>query len=181
MKSQRQFQSQIDQNVSKIFNIPNDIMQLAEEFINKRLLLDIPGERENVVKPPKETDLLAYARQLRDELDGFVMGNAYHRINITYSKEIIECVVEVTTEKSPIPINESNIKTSNMRITKLLDDLSKNLKEEINPWVHVQRGLRLFDGPRVHIYKTPRFIDWTPTQALNDATDIIGDIVKNNE
>lgn len=175
---QKQFQNQIDNAVLKVFNIPIDIMQIADEFINRRLLLDVPSERENIVKEPTGEDLLVYAHQLRDELDSFVMGEAHHRINMIRSKELIECVIEITSEKSVIPIDPQSIKMGSININDLFSELNKSLREEINPWVYVQRGLRLFDGPRVHIYKTPRFIDWTSTQALNDAADIIGDTVK---
>jgi hypothetical protein len=122
-------------------------------------------------------DLLAYAKQLRNELDSFVMGSSYHRVTIIYSKELIECTVEVTKKDSPIPINTESIKTGSLKIAELLDELSKNLRDQVSQWVYVQQGLRLYDGPRIHIYKMPRFIDWTIAQAMDDAADIIGTIV----
>ena len=57
----------------------------------------------------------------------------------------------------------------------ILSELSENLRQQVSQWVYVQRGLRLFDGPKIYLYKTPRLIDWTRTQALIDANDIIGE------
>jgi hypothetical protein len=34
-----------------------------------------------------------------------------------------------------------------------------------------------FDNSRIYICKTPRLIDWTKTQALNDSDDIIAEII----
>jgi len=59
----------------------------------------------------------------------------------------------------------------------LHSELKGMLTEAQTQWVYVQRGLRIFDGPRIHIYKPPRLIDWTRTQALNDADDIIGEVL----
>jgi len=53
-------------------------------------------------------------------------------------------------------------------------ETSQGLREEVSQWVYVQRGLRLFDGPRIYLYKLPRLIDWTQTQAFNDVNEIIG-------
>ena len=177
LELQSGLQRRIDNKVFDLFEVPADIRSLTEEFVQTRLLLDKPSARNNVTREPTVKDLLAYAKQLRNELDSFVMGSSYHRVTIIYSKELIECTVEVTKKDSPIPINTESIKTGSLKIAELLDELSKNLRDQVSQWVYVQQGLRLYDGPRIHIYKMPRFIDWTIAQAMDDAADIIGTIV----
>lgn len=167
----------IDRTVFELFRIPKGIRLLAEEFVQMRLFLDKPSAIENVTRNPSDQELLAYALELRDQLDDFVMGTAYHRVTITYSNELIECAVEITQEDAPIPVNGNNIKAGDLTTSRLLAELGHSLRERVNQWVYVQRGLRLFDGPRVYIYKTPRLIDWTRTQAMNDAGEIIGESV----
>ena len=61
--------------------------------------------------------------------------------------------------------------------SRILSELSKSLREQISQWIYVQRGLRLFDGARIHLYKASRLIDWTRTQAMNDAGDILGEVL----
>ncbi|MFC2006407.1 Eco57I restriction-modification methylase domain-containing protein, partial [Chloroflexota bacterium] len=155
---QVELQQSIDKKISNLFEIPEDIRMVADEFVKTRLLLDKPSARESITRTPTDEDLLSYARQLRDELDAFVMGDAYHRITIIYSKELVECTAEITHEQSTIPISSESVKTGNTRIADLLDEVSKGLRERISQWVYVQKGLRLYEGPRVHIYKTPRLI-----------------------
>jgi hypothetical protein len=170
-------QNRIDDKIFDLFNIPDDIHLIVEDFIHARLLLDTPSKYERITRAPTDTELLAYARELRDELDDFVMGTSYHKVTTHYSSELIECIVEITQKDAPIPVNAESVKSGGLTMTQLHAALKDQLTKQHSQWVYVQRGLRLFDGPRIHIYKPPRLIDWTRTQALNDASDIIGEVV----
>jgi len=59
----------------------------------------------------------------------------------------------------------------------LLAYIQEKTKQRFSQWVYVQRSLRIFEDSRVFICKSPRLIDWTRTQALNDADDIIAEIL----
>jgi hypothetical protein len=168
----------VDERIFGLFDIDDDMRVLINEFINMRLLLDRPSIANTVTRQPKPEELLLYARKLRDELDDFVEGANHHRVMITHSNSLIECDVEITNSPSPVPINWNNINAGAITISKLLAELSDDLKAQLSQWVYVQRGLRLFDGPKVYIYKMPRLIDWTQTQAINDAGDIIAEAIE---
>jgi hypothetical protein len=167
-------QERIDAKIFDLFKIPEDIRLLVSEFVQTRLLLDKPSAIQNVTRPPNEQELLAYGRELRAELNDFMMGTASSQVSITQSNELIECMVEITQDTTSVPQNGIKIQSADLTITKLLTELGEDLREQVSQWVYVQRGLRLFDGPRVYLYKIPFLINWTRTQALNDAGDIIG-------
>jgi len=167
-------QDLLDTKLQEILELPDDLCMLSKEFIETRLMLDIPSAISRITSPPTQDELIGYARELRQELDDFCMGTAHHRVTLTYSDELIECEVEITNQLMPHPINDNSIRPGN---ASALKELSDSLKESISQWAYVQRGLRLFDGPRVYIYKSPRLIDWTRTQALQDANDIINSIL----
>lgn len=170
-------QKNLDEHVFSTLQIPEDIAVLAREFTQIRLKLDRGWTiRQQVVKPPRKAELIAYAKELSDELDDFALGRVHHNVSMIQSDELIECKIEITTEQQPIPVNENSIQKGNLTAAKLLSDIREHLNEQFSQWMYVQRGLRLFDGPNIYIYKTPRLIDWTRTQALNDASDIIGQI-----
>ncbi|MCP4371272.1 MAG: N-6 DNA methylase [Deltaproteobacteria bacterium] len=170
-------QARLDEKVFSILDIPKDIATLAREFVNLRLQLDRGRQAiQQVTRLPHKQELLAYAQELRDELDDFVMGTVHHRVVVTRSKELIECVVEITQKDIPIPVNEDSIRDGDQTTSKLLAEIRDSIGQQFSQWVYVQRGLRLFDGPRIFIYKPARLIDWTRTQALNDANDIIGQV-----
>ncbi len=167
----------IDEKIFDLFDVPEDIRMLVTEFVQVRLLLDRPAAFERVIREPDEQELLDYARELRDELDGFVEDNTHHGISITYSPDLIECIIDVVDTDTPVILDSSRVRPGDLTSSRILSELSTSLREQVSQWIYVQRGLRLFDGPRIHLYKPPRLIDWTRTQAMNDAGDIIGEVL----
>jgi len=172
-----ELRQKIDEEIYRLLEIPDDIRLLVDEFINVRLPMDDASTSSNAIRKPNEQELLAYAHELRDELDSFTMGASFHRISITDSDDLVECIVEITNNNEPIPVKINAMPTSSSVNTGRFSELSEALQEQISQWIYVQRGLRLFDGPRIHIYKSPRLIDWTRTQAIYDAGDIIGQVI----
>ncbi len=172
-----ELQKQIDVNIYRFLKVPEDIRIIVEDFFKTRLPLDTPSKIKTVTREPSKKELKDYASVLRDELDGFVMGESFHRVTITYSHELIECIVEITKNNSTVPVDKSSIKKGDLTTAALLTELGNKLRRQVAQWVYIQRGLRLFDGPRIYIYKSPRLVDWTRTQAIVDAGDIIGEII----
>lgn len=170
-----ELQADLDEKICELLGLPEDIALLASEFVGTRLLLDKPSKREEVTRSPTDKELLAYARQLKKELDDFTMPKAHHRVVITHSQNLIECLVEIMQGEAPIPTGECAVRKGDLTTAKIMDSLSQSLREQVSQWVYVQRGLRLYDGPIVRIYKAPRLIDWIRTQAMDDAGDIIGE------
>jgi len=167
-----ELRAKIDETVFEVLDIPLDIQLLVKDFIQYRLPLDKSAGTQNLIRIPSPDELLAYVQALQTSLDDFAMDMVYHQVAITYSDELIECAVELTG--NPAPVNRDDIQPANITLAGLLSELVPSLREQVSQWIYVQRGLRLFDGPRVYIYKSPRLIDWTYAQALNDAGDIIG-------
>jgi hypothetical protein len=168
-----QLQQKIDDTIYDLFNIPDDIRLIVDEFVKYRLPLDKSTVPLSITRPPDKEELLAYAIQLRAELDGFLRGKAYHKITITKSNELIVCEIEATNKGEIVPITMDSIEDADLTITEFFADISDSLRKQVSQWIYVQRGLRLFDGLRIFLCKAPRLIDWTRTQAIHDAGDII--------
>lgn len=167
----------IDEKIFDLFAIPEDIRLLVTDFVQVRLLLDRPAAFEQVTREPDQQELLDYARELKDELDGFVGEDTRHGISITYSPDLIECVIDIVNTNTSITLDSSRVRPGDVTSSRILSELSKSLKEQVSQWIYVQRGLWLFDGPHIHLYKPSRLIDWTRTQAMNDAGDILGEVL----
>lgn len=179
-KLQQKLQAKIDEAVYRILDIPQDIQQLVEDFIRYRLPLDKPGRPTELIKPPSPEMLFSYAKTLQQSLNDFTMGDVYHNVIIIYSEQFIECMVELVENEVQLNL-DSHIQKENITMAHLLNQLSKSLREQVSQWVYVQRGLRLFDGEKVYLYKPARLIDWTYGQALTDASDIIGAALKGDK
>lgn len=103
-----ELQAKVDQHIFDLFKIPDDTRYLISEFVQIRLQLDKRATMARALRKPTPQELLVYAQQLRAELDDFAMGTMYHRISMTYSEQLIECVVEMSEDRFAIPVSEDN-------------------------------------------------------------------------
>lgn len=169
-------QNKIDDAVYTMFEIPETMRILIDEFINLRLPLDTPSQRKRLLTPPSESDLLQYAAQLQHELEAFVSGEVHYRVTITHSQELVECRVESVTS-STAALVKPNVERGNLTFAQLLQDLASDLRMRLSQWVYIQRSLYLFEGPLMYIYKPPQRLNWTRTQAMLDAGELIGRVL----
>ena len=71
----------------------------------------------------------------------------------------------------------ASVKEASSRNGHIFTRLQEELKQEFSQWVYVQRGLKMFGPSSVSLYKVPQLINWTRTQAMNDADDMIAEIL----
>ncbi len=168
-------QESLDEQMADLFSIPDDIITLATELNRIRLTLRDKTINSAAARHPNREDLLAYAQQIATELDDFITSNqTHHKVTIDESPELIVCTVELVDTNHPIPIV---VKEQTPKNTGLFARLRNELNKEFSQWVYIQRGLKIFEGAKVHIYKMPQLINWTRTQAFNDVDDIIATVL----
>lgn len=172
----------LDEQIIRILQVPDSITTLVTEFVQLRSNLVGGGTKEAVQKAqqhPDQESLQAYAQQLTNDLDGFLDSDKiHHRVSIEQSSDLICCTVEfVRSDHSFMPL----IKEASSQNGHMFTRLQRELKEEFSQWVYVQRGLRMVKPSSVSLYKVPQLINWTRTQAMNDADDIIAEILSTAE
>ena len=169
-------QKELDNEVARVLELPKKLLQLAQDFVETKLPLDAGVKaRQHVTSAPDHASLLEYAQTMRRELDGFVNGARRHLVSITRSSDFTECIVEIKDVKEVLTPIVKDIEHGD---TESFSKLQESLKQQHSQAVYVQRSLRVFDGPRFFMYKPSRLIDWTKTQALNDAVDLIGEVLE---
>lgn len=179
----RKKQLLIDKTVFDALNIPNDLRSLIQDFRDTRLPLD---KGRSVLKElgrrPSLAELESYGRTLQDELERFLLGEAHVSVEILASPDLIVCEVNLYSDDQPdeCAVTVSDV-TNQANEGKKLRALRHKLSEEFSQWVYVDRCLRLFTDDAIQIFKAPRLMDWTQTQALNDADDLIAEILANGE
>jgi methylase of polypeptide subunit release factors len=166
----------LDEKMGRVFGIPKNLSLLARDFVRMKLPLVHGRITDIATHPPQMSDLLAYGILLRDELDQFTKGRVRHQVSFTCSpgREMVICQVAVKNASQPFDVS---VNSGNEHLNTALSNLNRKLKQQFSQWVYVRRGLRIFEGPNVYICKTPRLIDWTKTQALNDADDLIAEVL----
>ena len=168
----------IDKGVFDALGVPEDVRVLVEDFRDNRLPLDRGvSALKKLGKMPNQRELQAYGRALRDELERFLLGEAHPRIRITAAEDLICCELQLRPAgSSPSQTIEVETETSPKgRAT--LRALREKLSEQFSQWAYVDRSLRVFGEDTVQLFKSPRLMDWTRTQALNDADAIIAEIL----
>lgn len=168
-KLDQELQERLDIELENIIKIPKNISILARDFWRVKFKLN-KGKAVSVatVIPTKEA-LLNYGQCLANELDDFAdSSNIHHKVSIVHSDKMIVCTVEMIKSNSSINVT---VERANK------ESSSQKLREQFSQWVYIQRGIRIIDGSKIHICKSPRLIDWTKTQALNDSDDIIAEIL----
>jgi N-6 DNA Methylase len=171
-------QTHLDEEVIRILQVPESITTLVTEFLQLRSKLVGGGTRETVQRAQQRPDLealQAYAQQLTNDLDGFLdSGKTHHRVIVEQSPDLICCTVEfVRSDHAFAPVVKEASSLNGHTFTRV----SHELKEEFSQWVYVQRGLKIFGSSSVSLYKVPQLINWTRTQAMNDADDMIAEIL----
>ncbi len=177
--SSSDLQELLDERIEKALNIPKNIGILARDFLRLRLPLTRASIDGMSNQFPQQTDLLKYAQLLRDELDDFNKGRVRHKVSFIDAPdtEMVICEIEVINAKQALEVSFIN---ANGHLKTSLSQLNQTLRQRFSQWVYVQRGLRIFDGSKVYICKAPRLIDWTQTQALTDADDLIAEVLSGN-
>jgi hypothetical protein len=166
-------QNEVDDKVNAALKIPESLSILAREFMQIRYQLSKGKLGDTAIEPPTADQLKMYGEQLRSRIDDF--ARRHHQITIQAGKEAIIVTMEVTSEPHILQIMVSQ--NQNSAAKKILH----SVKEQHSQWAYVQRSVRIFDGPYVHIIKAARLLDWTRTQAIQDAADLISDVLSQTE
>lgn len=174
-------QQQIDNVIAEIYEVPDDLQILATDFFATRLRLDQDKvATASVTRAPSREEFVRYAEQLQSELEDFLVGEFRPRVHITWSRNLTECVVELLSNTNG-GAGEQSIQEGDVSRARLLNSIGVGLRQQISQWVYIQRGLRLYDGSRIFLYKPTRLVSWTRTQAINDAADIIAQSIQGGD
>lgn len=162
----------LDQKVATVLGLYPSVALVVGEFFRVRYQLNKGKNPPSLRHRPEDLELTAYASRLRDELDGFLGGKAHHRIVVLHSSLGICASVTISKKSEPIVIEVREAKGNE---AKTLKSLLEAAEEKYCQWAYVKRSVRLFNGDTIHLIKPPRRLEWTETQAMVDADDIIAE------
>jgi N-6 DNA methylase len=175
-------QNLLDEQVMHILQVPESITTLVNDFVQIRLKLVGGGTKLSVQmlqKRPSKEVLQAYAQQLTNTLDGFLSSNkTHHRVTVEQSPHLIFCTVDlVKSDHAFLP----TVQEVSSQDQSTFHKLQQSLGQEFSQWVYVQRGLSIFSPSSTTLCKVPHVLNWTRTQAMNDADDMIAEILSMRE
>lgn len=169
-----EIQAQLDKHVAQIFGIPQSVTSIVREFFQVRYQLNKGKSPKRLRERPEEKELNTYALALRNKLDGFLGGRSHHDLGVLFSPHGIN--VSIRIAKSARPFAPS-VKRATGKAATQLEGLLKAAEQQFSQWMYVKRSIRIFAGDTIHLIKPPRRIEWTETQAIIDAGDIIAEVL----
>ena len=162
-------QKEIDTIIESTFKIPRQIATIAREFWTLRYPLN--NGKLSVLPLRKLTDamLKTYGTELRSQLESFT--EKPHVVTLGRQDSVGFCSVRLAHRAE-----EGGVVIENKMSGAILK-LWQSLLERRSQWVYVQRSFRHFTGNRITFYKPNRVMDWSRTQAMLDADDMIAEIL----
>lgn len=174
LSSRTDWQRRLDEEVSSILKIPAQVMLLAREFSEFRLPLVNGKAPRALVRPPDEKQLGTYARRLTTELDAFLERKSRrHRVTVLSTVSGIVATIELVNDGQA---TKPTVRIARLDEQKVVDDILSAAEQQYAQWIYVRRSVRVFAGKTIHICKPARRLEWTETQALLDAADIIAEV-----
>lgn len=149
----------------------HDLIQVRFGMLEGRI-------EDRAVKPPTKSELLAYARTVKSDLDGFLGPEAKHSHEVTIlTGDDGTAVVAIEYSKAPRGKTEATVETANSRTARTLQTIADELVTERAQWVYFNRNFRIHEGNRTFFFKPLQRIHWTRTQAALDAQAMIAEIL----
>lgn len=172
----QEWQRRVDDGVASILSIPEQIMLLAREFKEFRLPLVKGKAPRELTRPPDKKQLQKYASRLKKELDSFIeRKERRHAITLLSSPAGLVATVELTEARQ---VATALVRDADESEQSYVRDILSAAEEQYGQWVYVKRSVRVFSGRKIHLCKPPRRLEWTETQALLDAADVIAEVAE---
>jgi hypothetical protein len=170
------WQRRLDEGVASILKIPSQVMLLAREFGEFRLPLVKGKAPRGLTSAPDEAQLANYARRLKAELDGFLERKSRrHQVTVLNTPAGIIATVELVSGEQGA---KATVKTGKPEEQKDVRRILQAAEKKYSQWAYVRRSARIFTGGIIHVCKPARRLEWTETQALLDAADIIAEVAE---
>lgn len=170
------WQRRLDLEVASILKIPSQIMLLAREFREFRLPLVKGKAPRAIMKAPDMRQLEAYGRRLATELDGFLeRKERRHRVEVLSASAGIIATIGIANGDQP---TKATVKMAGPDDQAYVQDIVQAAEKKFAQWIYVRRSVRVFAGDKIHLCKPPRRLEWTESQALLDAADIIAEVAE---
>jgi hypothetical protein len=171
-----QIRALLDGKVASVLGLRQAVQTIVSDFFRIRYQLVKGKSPVELRQPPGEKELRAYATRLRDELDVYLNGAARHRVTIIHGNAGVAVSVALGRQDKPF---DPEIKPATGATAIALDKVLKSAEAQFSQWAYVKRSVRLFAGHTVQLVKPPRRMEWSETQAMLDADDIIAEIIEN--
>lgn len=165
----------IDRGVAGVVGIPESVSLVVGDFFRTRLQLNKGKVPLSLQGSPDQDAMRTYALRLRSELDTFLGGRGRHGINVLFSDRGVCATIRLRQEEHPLDVQ---VRRADQKDAEDLEGVLRAAERQVSQWMYTRRSVRVFDGDVIHLIKPPRRLEWTETNAMLDADDIIAEILE---
>ncbi len=150
---------------------------LIHDFVHVRFLLNKGKTTTSASDSPSPKILRDYASTLVAELNGYLSGESDPRCaaDIVYDKTGRHAMVFVDVKERQK--RAARVLEASETGAQHLRRISDQLRIEHAQWVYFNRGLRVYEGSWIYVFKPLQLFHFTVSQAMTDADEIIGDLL----
>lgn len=166
----------LEQIIQKYYSLTDDDISIISDFIDYSTDLFYKQEGSMAIAPILDSNL--YLNVLCRELQAFLEGQNLFVNGTTY----------ITQQHSPLAMakisfgkENQEIVQSELDVQKELKKIDKHLWEEKGGGIYFRKKLNYYDGDSIYIIRPNQRRFWTQSMAMQDASDLIIEILNNKE
>lgn len=173
-----QLEKEIDDLIYKSLNLSDEDILLINDLIKYDLDLFQSGSQSIAYKPVLENEMKNYCKELFKSLNS-LLSNADINLSISYytllrnSPLSIVSVYFHTDKVNQLIRNES----SEANLLELIATIDKFSYSKFSESIYFRKSIKFFSNDHIHIIKPNERRFWSSSYALNDADELVLDIV----
>lgn len=188
--SDRKYLAALDEAVFNLYRLEREERVLAEDSVERtcQLIFDSTVERLKAVRPPNDTLLRQYGRQVALTINAYLraQGKRHLEANIYHESSqggkfaldlpgltAVRFVMESGGPGEDAVVRDGD--ASDLARLKTMLDSTSNANAEPAPYLNERRHLRLYVDDGLFVVKPSEHRNWTRIAALNDADAILAD------
>jgi methylase of polypeptide subunit release factors len=167
-----ELEPQLNEMVYAALELSGTERWLVEDHLQVKLHLDEGRLDERAVRQTTPEEMLAYAKVLQDQLDGFLDStSATHEVGVVYDAS--SGAVAIKFINNGRPANPETVEKADERAAGEFQKARRTLRKKHSQWLYFDRNLLVFQGHLTVLFKPLQRFHWTRSQALADADEII--------
>ena len=171
---------ELNELVSEALGLDKRERSLVHDLVHVKLELNDGKVGQPAVRIPKVDELRAYARRLKKDLDAFIDGelDKRHQVGIIYDNASASGMIQVDLIKDSAAAKDPVVVAAKSPTAKQMEKTRQRLRKQHRQWIYFDRNLRIYEGTKTFILKPLQRFQWTESQAMQDATEIIAETLQ---
>lgn len=165
----------LNAKVAQLLGMEQRESALVHDLIRVRLELNDGKVGKNATRTPTLAEVRKYASRLKSELDAFIgdLMSKRHQVHIVHDN--LSGMIRVDLLKDTSASRKIVVSAADREEVQQLERTRSKLRKEKSQWVYFDRNLRIYEGTRTYVLKPMQRFQWTESQAMIDAREIIAE------